>query len=91
MGCIFEARCEGAVKEEEIGQDKLRQHDNRAVFISQVLSLFQTEVQTGLRDMGTEQVRQLLCVRIAMALYLQKDDCVHHKLHRVFVDSRLFI
>lgn len=76
---IQEASASIAEVEREMG----RQRDTRALSMSQFLSLFHEDEPVGLRELGTEQVRQVLCAGMAMALYCQKNDCVHHMFRRV--------
>lgn len=44
----------------ETGRDKAIQRDTRAMSLFQFLSLFHEDEPVGLREMGTEQVRQVL-------------------------------
>lgn len=61
-------RSKAAVKLVEIGQEKLRRSETRAMSISQFFSQFHEDVWAGLRDVRMEQVHQVTCAGIATAL-----------------------
>lgn len=54
----------------------------------QFFSPFHEDVPVGLREIGTEQVLQMLRAGIVMALYRGMYERVHHMLHQVFMRSK---
>lgn len=62
---VFEARCEAVMMFAKIGREKARRLDSRVIYTSQLLSLFQKDVPVGLKEIRTEQVRQVVSGRFS--------------------------
>lgn len=56
--------------------------------MSQLWSIFHKDMSVGLKEMGTDQERQILCSTIAIELYCQRDERPYHKSGMVFKDSK---
>lgn len=68
-----------------------RCHDAREMGTAQFWSMFQGGLPAGLKEMGTEKVRQGLLTAIGISLYFQKDEKVHYMFPYVFVDNTLSV
>lgn len=79
-----------AVNLAENEREKKKQPETPALGLSQFLLQFYEDVPVGLFEMETEQVRQVLHAGIAMEVYYQKDERVHHIVFRSFIYSKLF-
>lgn len=65
---VFEAQCAAVEKLVHIESEKLRLHDGREMGTGKYLSLFQEYLTVQLKEMGKEQVRQVLWAAIGMTL-----------------------
>lgn len=61
------------------------------MILSQILLLFHEDELAELRQMGTEQLYNVLRSVMARALQYQKDELVPHVLRQGLVDSKLSI
>lgn len=68
MNRIFEARCEAARVLAGIGRQKSGRRGTCAVSMSQMFLLFHKNMPSGLKEMVTKQVLQMLFAGIATSL-----------------------
>lgn len=87
----FEARWEAAGKLAETGREKARRHETSATSKYQFLLLFRGYVSFCLREIRMELICKALRARIAMALYCQKNECVHKMFFQVLVEGQMSI
>lgn len=70
-------------------REKARWSDTRAISMYHFLSLFHENERAGVREIGTEQVSEVLLAGTAVTLYYQQDEGLHHTLCREFMDCNL--
>lgn len=61
------------------------------ISLSQFLSVFHKDVLVGWKEIGKEQVLQVLRAGMAMALYCQDDERLYHIICWVFTNRKVFI
>lgn len=83
--------CQWSEKLTNIGWEKAYRRQGCLKYQSMVISLFQFSELLGLKELGTEEIPQVLCASIPLALYCRKEQHIDDIFHDVFLEKNHII